>query len=179
MIYFLRDDSNGEIKIGRTRDLGTLRLRIAALKCKRRSPVSILRLVDAPDAAEAWFHGRFVDNYIREEWFIFHGAMLTTEVPSPFPKEWPTLTFWKGYDMDAHVRHIDVIRGPSSERAMSLPSIDPWPTPNPLCATRAAVMLSYGFCAREIETALNANWRVITEAKALLAAAQKERKSDD
>lgn len=86
MIYFMRAGDSGHVKIGWTRDHGTLDSRKASLQTGQPHPLIVLRTIDdAPRWAEEWLHGFFAGVRAAGEWFEFRPEMLTLEPPDKKP----------------------------------------------------------------------------------------------
>lgn len=86
MIYFMRAGESGHVKIGWTKDHGTLFSRRAKLQTGQPYPLIVLRTIeDAPRWAEVWLHGFFSGVRATGEWFEFQAEMLTIEPPAERP----------------------------------------------------------------------------------------------
>lgn len=86
MIYFLKGEENGYVKIGWSKTERTLNRRVYMLQSGHPVKLNIIRLVEAPRWVEAWFHGFFAGLRIAGEWFAYRADMLTVEPPSVNPK---------------------------------------------------------------------------------------------
>ena len=82
MIYIIRAGETEFVKIGKAADPEG---RLHDLQCAHHDELTIIRLIDAPDAAERWLHREFKHLRVRNEWFRFDPAMLTVEVPDLSP----------------------------------------------------------------------------------------------
>lgn len=82
VIYFLRSETDGYVKIGWTGDLNARRKDLQAASGHR---LTLLRAFDAPRWAEVWLHERFSADRQTGEWFTYSSEMMTVQPPSEFP----------------------------------------------------------------------------------------------
>jgi hypothetical protein len=82
MIYFLRADKDGPVKIGWTTDLFK---RMPQVRPTPDTELTVIRLVYRDPWVERWFHHQFDYLRIEGEWFQFDPAMLTMEPPAENP----------------------------------------------------------------------------------------------
>ena len=84
MIYFMHDKRHNSVKIGRTSRQIIRRQR--ELQSYLGSTLEVLRVIEAPDWVEKWFHNQFMVCRIRGEWFSFHPEMLALNPPCEEPQ---------------------------------------------------------------------------------------------
>jgi Meiotically Up-regulated Gene 113 (MUG113) protein len=84
LIYFLKRDSSGLIKIGRSNNVA---YRVGTLISKYKEPLTLIRTIDCQNWVEQWLHQYFAKSHIDNEWFTFDAEMLTVQPPDecPFP----------------------------------------------------------------------------------------------
>ncbi len=82
-VYLIRAGEDGPVKIGRATNVLD---RIANLQCGHYQKLVLLRTISHNDAAKAetWLHHHFFSMQIMGEWFRFHEAMMSIDVPVDF-----------------------------------------------------------------------------------------------
>lgn len=77
-VYFIRAGNRGPVKIGWAKDVAA---RMATLQAGNHCALQVIRIIDAPRAAEKWLHHHFGMSLGRtmypSEWFHFAPEMLT------------------------------------------------------------------------------------------------------
>jgi hypothetical protein len=81
-VYAIRAGETEFVKIGWADDVND---RLRSLQTAHYEVLRLLRVIEAPFAAEAWLHRHFAHLRVRFEWFRFHPDMLTVEPPTEFP----------------------------------------------------------------------------------------------
>lgn len=82
MIYFMRADDIGPVKIGWSTNVVA---RSFQVKPADVAQLTVIRLIDGPAWGERWLHREFADLRRAGEWFEFDGRMLTVELPTEKP----------------------------------------------------------------------------------------------
>lgn len=82
MIYFMRADDDGPVKIGWSKNpvVRSFQIRPTPL-----TELTIIRLIDGPAWVEKWFHWQFDELRLNGEWFTFDDRMMTLEPPEDRP----------------------------------------------------------------------------------------------
>lgn len=86
MIYFMREGTDGPVKIGRAADV---ELRRRAIHASGHPNMTVIRTLDAKDWVECWFHRRFSDHRIKGEWFSYVPEMISDVPPDNEPDGLP------------------------------------------------------------------------------------------
>lgn len=97
MIYFIRDGSNGYVKIGYTSVCA--RVRLAQMQVSTASVLELVGTMEGDLYAEADLHSRYSAQRVRGEWFRPSDDLLVLIAMSPpTPKgKSKTADFWNGY----------------------------------------------------------------------------------
>ena len=78
VIYFIRAGGRGPVKIGRAVNV---KRRLESLQISHWEKLRLLRTMPGNDVVERWMHHHFRKHRIRGEWFHYHDAMRTIDVP--------------------------------------------------------------------------------------------------
>lgn len=90
VVYFIQAGENGPVKIGWSKKVAQ---RVIDLQTGNPVKLEVLRVVEAEQWAEGWFHGEFDDLWLQGEWFSFDPRMLSLAPPMEkpvAPKKLPT-----------------------------------------------------------------------------------------
>ena len=84
MIYFMRANNDGPVKIGWSHNLA---LRMKQVKSNSDTILTVIRLVEGDKWVERWFHKEFKLLRISGEWFRFDPSMMELSPPIDRPED--------------------------------------------------------------------------------------------